>query len=119
MSLSIQQVMQMSPDKRYTYLLEQAKVGQQLWILTDEHGSVMLNSEDEDCVPVWPDKALAEYWATEDWVDCKAKAISLSDWLDRWTPGLIDDDLYVVVCPNPAEDGLVVDPDMFDEDLRR
>ncbi len=24
----------------------------EVWILTDEHGCVMLNTEDEDCVPV-------------------------------------------------------------------
>lgn len=111
--------MQLSPDKRYAYLLEQAKATQQLWILTDEHGSVMLNTEDEDCVPVWPDQDLAEYWASGEWTNCEAKAISLSDWLSRWTSGLQSDDLCVVVCPNPEEDGLVLDPDMFDEDLRR
>ncbi len=111
--------MQMPADKRYSYLLEQAKANQQLWILTDEHGSVMLNTEDEDCVPVWPEQGLAEYWATGEWADCKAQAISLSDWLARWTPGLQSDDLFIVASPNPDEAGLVLDPDMFDEDLRR
>lgn len=119
MSLNTQQIMQMPADKRYQYLLEQAKMNQQLWILTDEHGCVMLNSEDEDCVPVWPDQALAEYWATGDWAHCKAQAIALKDWLDRWTTGLQSDDLCLVVCPNPEEAGLVIEPDMFDDDLRR
>jgi hypothetical protein len=114
----MQSVMQMSPDQRYTHLIDQAKIHRQLWILTDEHGCVMLNTEDEDCVPVWPTKELAEYWATGDWVNCKAQAISLKDWLARWTSGLQSDDLYVVICPNPDEAGLVIDPDMFDEDLR-
>jgi hypothetical protein len=118
MSSNINSVMQLTADKRYAYLLEQAKANQEVWILTDEHGSVMLNTEDEDCVPVWPAKEFAQYWATGEWADCKAKAISVNDWLERWTSGLEGDDLCVVVCPNPEEAGLVLDPDMFDEDLR-
>jgi len=116
--LSVDKIMQMPVDKRYRHLLEQIKLHQQLWILTDEHGAVMLNDEDEDCVPVWPNKAFAQYWASGDWETCKATPISLEDWLDRWTDGLEGDELFIAVCPNPAEDALVIEPSMFDEDLR-
>ncbi|WP_395339758.1 DUF2750 domain-containing protein [Ningiella sp. W23] len=111
-------VMQMSADKRYRYLVDQAKQNETLWILTDDDGCVMLNAEDEDCVPVWPAKDFANYWATGEWEHCRAQAISLEDWLERWTPGLEEDDLLLVAFPNPNEQGLVIEPDMFDEDLR-
>lgn len=119
MSSSLDSIMQYSPDKRYTYLLEQVKATQSLWILTDEDGCVMLNTEDEDCVPVWPSKEYALYWASGDWEGCKAQAIALKDWLVRWTSGLEGDDLCVVVCPNPDEEGLVLSPEMFETDLLR
>lgn len=117
-SLSLREIMQLTADKRYAHLLDEVKQTQTIWILTDEHGSVMLNTEDEDCVPVWPSKEFAEYWASGDWEGCKALSISLEHWLDRWTMGLEGDDLCVVVCPVPDEAGLVLDPDMFDADLR-
>lgn len=91
----------------------------QIWILTDEHGCVMLNTDDEDCVPVWPNKEFAELWATGEWESCKAEAISLNKWHSRWTHGLEDDELAVVIFPNQDEDGLVVFPDELDFELKQ
>ena len=91
----------------------------QIWILTDEHGCVMLNTEDEDCVPVWPHQELAEQWATGEWENCKAEAISLNKWHSRWTYGLEDDELAVVVFPNQNEEGVVLFPDEFDFELKK
>ena len=43
------------------------KAEEKLFILKDEHGCVMLTTDEEDGVPVWPDAELALLWATEDW----------------------------------------------------
>jgi len=80
---------------------------------------MMLNTEDEDCVPVWPNKEFAEQWITGDWQACKAEAISLSKWQSRWTVGLAEDELAIVVFPNQAEEGLVLLPDEFDFELSK
>jgi hypothetical protein len=106
-------------EKRYTYLLKEVSQSQQIWILNDEDGCVMLNTEDDDCVPVWPNKEFAEAWATGEWADCKAKGIDLKKWLSDWTPGLEEDELAIVIFPNHDEDGLVVYPDEFDHELRK
>jgi hypothetical protein len=119
MSQNMNEVLSMSADKRYTYLLKQVALTQEIWILTDEHGCLMLSSEDEDCVPVWPAKEFAQYWATGDWAECVPKAISLEDWLSRWTSGLEGDEVNVAVFPNPEEEGLIIFPDAFDEELRK
>ena len=37
-------------EKRLSYLLQQVVSNQEIWILADEHGCIMLNTEDEDCV---------------------------------------------------------------------
>jgi len=119
MSTNINELMQMPSEQRYAYLLKEVVSSKEVWILTDEHGCVMLNSDDEDCVPVWPSQACAQYWASGDWSHCNPKAISLQDWLERWTSGLEGDDVAVAVFPNPNEEGLVVFPDVFDDDLRK
>ncbi|MFT5879040.1 MAG: hypothetical protein ACI86X_000120 [Moritella sp.] len=105
--------------KRLSYLLKEVTSQRQLWILTDEHGCVMLNSEDEDCVPVWPNAEFAQSWATGEWEHCKTEPISLAKWQSRWTPGLADDNLAIVVFPNQNEEGLVLYPDEFDMELRK
>lgn len=105
--------------KRLSYLLKEVTSQRQIWILTDEHGCVMLNTEDEDCVPVWPNAEFAQSWATGEWENCKTESISLAKWQSRWTPGLADDDLAIVVFPNQDEEGLVLYPDEFDMELRK
>lgn len=119
MSLEVQQIRELPVEKRYTYLLKNVIENNRIWILTDEHGCVMLNTDDEDCVPVWPSEAFAQDWATGEWANCTPKAIELEAWHQRWTNGLEEDGVEVVVFPNPDEDGLVISPDEFDHELRQ
>ena len=117
MSLTIEQlntIESYDEEKRLSYLLQQAVVNKQIWILADEHGCVMLNTEEEDCVPVWPHEAFALRWATDEWKSCKAEAISLSKWYSRWSTGLADDGLALVTFPNQDNEGLVLFPDEFE-----
>ena len=104
-------------QKRFKYLLEAVITNREIWILVDEHGCMMLNTEDEDCVPVWPNKEFAQDWITDDWKACKTQAISLNQWQSRWTAGLAEDELAIVVFPNQAEEGQVLFPDEFDYEL--
>lgn len=115
----IAEIQAFDAEKRYKYLVKEVVTNREIWILVDEHGCVMLNTEDEDCVPVWPNKEFAEAWATGDWAKCKAESISLNKWHSRWTHGLEDDELAVVIFPNQDEDGLVVFPDELDFELKQ
>lgn len=101
-------------EKRLSYLLQQVVANKEIWILADEHGCVMLNTDDEDCVPVWPNEEFAQRWATDEWHDCKAQSISLAKWYSRWSMGLEDDELALVIFPNQENQGLVLYPDEFE-----
>ena len=120
---AIASISQYDGDKRYQYLLKTVTANKQIWILSDDDGCVMLNTQDEDCVPVWPNEEFAKAWATGEWQDCQAKCNELDKWLNDWTPGLLDDDLCVVVFPNNGsehnEEGLVVFADELDYELRK
>ena len=106
-------------QKRLKYLLEAVIENREIWILVDEHGCMMLNTEDEDCLPVWPNKEFAQGWITDDWKECKAEAIVLNTWQSRWTLGLEEDELAIVVFPNQAEEGMILFPDEFDYELSK
>lgn len=110
-------------EQRYKYFLKTVTQNKQIWILNDDDGCVMLTTAEDDCVPVWPNEAFARAWATGDWEGCQAKCISLDKWLNDWTPGLLDDDLSVVVFPNQQDsqeqEGLVVFADELDYELRQ
>ncbi|MCW8108237.1 DUF2750 domain-containing protein [Alteromonas ponticola] len=110
----------MAPEQRLQETLNLIIQHKEIWILNDEHGCVMLNTdEEEDGVPIWPSSDLAQLWATDEWADCQPLSISLDDWLNKWQPGLTGDDLLVMVCPLPGEEGEVLLPSEFSEKLRR
>ncbi len=115
----VKEIQSWNQDKRMKYLLMQMLEQKQVWILTDEHGAVMLTTEDADCIPVWPHQEFAEQWATGDWAGFEAKAISLKDWRNKWTRGLEDDELEVVVFPMPDEDGILVSPEELAYELEQ
>lgn len=90
----------------------------QIWILHDKDGAVMLTTEDEDCIPVWPSAEAAELWRNEEWSECETMPVLLSDWFERWTPGMQDDDLCVAVFPVPGEEGMVLLPEELETLIR-
>lgn len=94
-SKSLKQLTEMTPEARYDYLVEQVKEHQTLWSLQDLDGCVMLTTEEEDCIPMWPTEEAAASWAVDDWADCQALSIPVDEWLERWVPGMQDDDLFV------------------------
>lgn len=114
----IENIQAYDAEKRFEYLIKEVIKNDEIWILMDEHGCVMLNTDDEDCVPVWPNKEFAQLWATEEWSECSAEAISLNKWFSRWTIGLADDELSVVVFPNKSEEGIIVFPEELEDAIK-
>lgn len=112
-------ILKMNEEQLFSHFVTEAVTQQKIWILTDHYGCVMLNTEDEDCVPVWPDQSLAEAWATDEWSECKAEAIPLKKWHSHWTPGLEEDGFAVVVCPVEGQDGIVIYADDLDKSLTK
>lgn len=102
---------------RVNYLIQQVIKNKEIWILADEHGCMMLNTDDEDCVPVWPNEEFAQRWATDEWQACQAEAIPLTKWYSNWSTGLAEDDLALVIFPNLNSQGMVMFPEEFEDAL--
>lgn len=106
-------------DKDTQYACSQMHSNNAVWILKDNDGCVMLTTEDEDGVPVWSECSLAEAWVNEDWQGCKAYSIELQTWYQKWTQGLIKDQLAVMINPSEfQEEGVVLSPEEFEQALK-
>lgn len=114
----LNKVSQFTPEQRLNYLVKEVIEQQQIWILNDQDGCVMLNTEDEDCAPVWPSQEFAQAWATGEWADCEAIAIDLKTWHSRWTQGLEDDEVAIAVFPSEDQEGLVISAQELDFELK-
>jgi hypothetical protein len=107
------------PSERFNLFFKTVTKDLKIWLLIDEHGSVLLSAEDEDCVPVWPTEAHALQWATGEWDGFKPEPISTAKWKSRWTPGLEDDELSIIVFPDQQCEGIVLYPEEFEQELRK
>lgn len=115
----VERVLALAPEQRLDYLLKKARENQQIWILADDYGCVMFNTEEEDCVPVWPSEEFAKLWCTDEWAECKPMALTIEKWTKDWTSGLEDDEVNVVVFPNLNSEGLIYPPWEFEEKLKK
>ncbi|MDX1343490.1 MAG: DUF2750 domain-containing protein [Reinekea sp.] len=116
-AVTLAQLETQSPQERYDYLLTQAVEQQELWILVGNGGSVLLDCDNEECVPVWPSEEAAKAWIKGDWADCTPHSVSLTDWQARWTKGLREDGYAVAMFPNRQEEAIVLSSEEFDDDL--
>jgi hypothetical protein len=95
-----------APDsERLVYFVEQVKATELVWSLSNEEGFVMVETDDGDCVMVWPDAEFASQWAIDDWDDCEPVSISLDTFKGEWLPSLTLDNISVAVFPNIEDEG--------------
>lgn len=109
---------QLSAEERYDYALQRLVELKEVWSLRDAEGGVLMSTEDEECMPIWPDEAFAKTWLTDDWAECEPFSISLDAWLQRWLPGMQTDEINVAVFPGADEDGLILRPKTLREALQ-
>ncbi|WP_137222397.1 DUF2750 domain-containing protein [Shewanella sp. MEBiC00475] len=107
---SVSELMNLTPEGRYDYMVEQIKAENVIWTLQDQDGCVMLTTEDEDCIPMWPSEETAALWAVDEWKECEPLAIPLNEFQERWVSGMEDDDLFIAVFPVQEDLGVVVPP---------
>lgn len=115
---SNQSLLQRSADERYQFFLETVVRTGEVWSLRSRKGWVMMSSDAEECLPVWPTAELASDWIEDDWSDCSPVSIPLGRWLDRWLPGMRRDGIALAVFPNMDEEGMVVGPEVLRDDLK-
>ncbi|RBP85559.1 DUF2750 domain-containing protein [Marinomonas rhizomae] len=95
-----------APDsERLAYFVGQVKATELVWSLSNEEGFVMVETDDGDCVMVWPDAEFASQWAIEDWDDCEPVSVSLETFKTEWLPSLAADKITVAVFPNIEDEG--------------
>jgi hypothetical protein len=104
---------------RYEYFVKWCVDAEEVWSLASDTGWVMAaNNEGASVFPVWPHPVYAQACAVEGWAGCMPEAVSLFDWIEIWTPGLLADGHQVGVFPVPNDTrGVVVEPSRLAADL--
>lgn len=103
-------IQQLDAEQRYQHFIDKVSRWEEVWSLRDDEGFVLVSTDDEECMPVWPHPDYATEWATGDWADCQAFKVDMEAWLDRWLPGMEEDGISVAVFPNLDESGIIEAP---------
>ncbi|WP_394173377.1 DUF2750 domain-containing protein [Thalassotalea litorea] len=113
------QSQKLSAEQRFDLFMNRLMSERETWILTDEHGCVMLTDSDEDLVPFWPSEETAKLWASDEWSDCQPKVLSFVELMEKWIPGMEEDELAMIIFPGDDLKGRILHPWEFAELIKK
>ena len=111
------QVTKLSSEERYSYSIRKIADFEELWVLKTDEGWTMISDSNTNVFPVWPEKEFAQGYCRETLQNCYADKIDLNEFLEKWLPGLVNDDVQIVVFPVEDFKGVVVTTNKFKRDL--
>lgn len=111
-------VISLPAGQRYSYSIKRIADWGEVWSLWSESGWVLSVDDDgHEIVPVWPHAKFAAACSSGEWDGATPRMLSLKDWLERWIPGMINNNQRVSVFPTPHMNGVVVTPERLKIDL--
>ncbi|MCC1496163.1 DUF2750 domain-containing protein [Alcanivorax sp. 1008] len=93
-------------ELRYDQFIERISGKEELWVLSDGESFALLNSDGEDCLPLWADAESARLWSNDPAL--VPREVPLAAWFERWVPGLTADNIMVAVNPGESGDAVVL-----------
>lgn len=112
------EINKLSPEQRFDYMLQCMQQEKQLWGLYGKNGWLLLQAEDDVCMPVWPKEDFARAWEKQDFPDCVPKAIELDAWQQQWLPGMKNNGTLILLFPlSDDEEGIMLEAQEFIECL--
>jgi hypothetical protein len=98
--------------RRYEHFIKRVVDCGSIWGLKDANGWVTAaDDENRTVFPVWPHEKYAASCAVGEWAGAAPSSISLSDWREKWVPGLRRDGNYTAVFPVASRAGVPRAPD--------
>jgi hypothetical protein len=89
-----------SDAERYNFLIETITSNREVWLLQAYSGMyAMLDDEQENqYLPVWPEKKYAENYAKLEWTDYEAERMGIGEFLS-WLDELEEDGIKIAAFP--------------------
>lgn len=113
----LQSVLGLDAENRYGYFIRKVADSTSVWSLENDGWAIAADGTGEKLAPFWPEEAFAAACATDVWSAFKPKSIDLSDFLEKWLPGLKRDGMNAVIFPTPNDKGVIKDPSDVRSDL--
>lgn len=96
--------------ERHSYFVRKVADTQCVWGLNRSGWAMVSDNEGRKLLPFWPEEEFADACASGLWIDYVPKSIEISDFLEKWLPGMQRDGLGVAVFPTPSDRGVIAEP---------
>lgn len=112
MTTQAEQESQLPARERAELLVDRVLESKMIWGLMGAEGWIMVDSETQTCLPLWPDEASVACWQRKDLPDSKPQAIALDEFTGTWLPGLKKNQIGLVLFPSGSlREGIVTSAD--------
>ena len=112
MTTQAEQERQLPARERAELLVDRVLENKVIWGLMGAEGWIMVDSETQTCLPLWPDEASVAFWQRKDLPDSKPQAIALDEFTGTWLPGLKKNQIGLVLFPSGSlREGIVTSAD--------
>lgn len=109
----LQNVINLTAQERFGYFVRKAADFCEVWGLFNKGWAMGSDDNGNKAILLWPEREFAQLFASSKLHDHIAKAISLDDFLNKWIPGLIEDNYHVAVFPTPSSRAVFIMPDIL------
>ncbi|WP_444930103.1 DUF2750 domain-containing protein [Microbulbifer sp. SSSA002] len=117
----LNQIIDLDCEDRYEHFLSVTGEEREVWILVDSQNCFLKIHTDEDggfeYLPVWPSAELACAYA-ENEAGLTPKSIPLPQFLNKWLPGLKNDNIEIGIFPAPDKSVWITNSEELGSDLR-
>src|SRR5690242_1564773 len=99
-------VSRLPPLERFKHFVKRVADWGEVWCLRGQSGWTVMGDQDgKEYIPIWPHPKYAEACSNGEWEGRKPEPIQLRDWLDKWTPGLTQDQRFLTIFPTATDKG--------------
>ncbi|GAB2984729.1 hypothetical protein GCM10027049_23490 [Mucilaginibacter puniceus] len=95
-------------ESKYNIFIEKIAASKLVWGLQNKNGwanSYSNDSEEVDVIPFWEDRFYAKSCAVDGWKGYAAASIPLSDFLENWCVGMIEENILAGINWDPKMNG--------------
>ncbi|CAI8865887.1 MULTISPECIES: DUF2750 domain-containing protein [Burkholderia] len=114
----IENVLRLNAQSRCEYFIRKVSDFEVVWSLFDQGWATACTGA-ATVAPFWPEEAFAKLCATDEWQGFHPKAIALEDFLERWLPGMANDQRICAVFAAPSDRGTLMSPMDLEKLIRR
>lgn len=114
----VKQVAQLPAQQRYGYFVRKAADTQEVWGLYHD-GWATAHAHGKVAIPFWPEAAFAQACASGDWAAYQPRAIALADFLNKWLPGMQENEQLASIFAVPHGTAVIASPPALLEDLQQ